>query len=557
MSMSYDEAVATLTAAGGPFELVEADVFGVRTKVFKRAPETLRDFVGTARTRGDADFLVYEDERWSFARVMEHVDALGATLVNRYGVTKGDRVAIGMRNYPEWVISWAAIVSIGAISVSLNAWWTDDELDFALEDSGATVLIADPERARTAHASTQRLGCRVIVVRGEADDADRYDDVVELGTTPPPIDISADDDATILYTSGTTGRPKGAVSTHRAICNSITGFGARSAVERMRNPDSARAAAESGGNPLSFILIVPLFHVTGGVPVMLSCFGSGLKLVIMYKWDAHRALELIERERVTNFVGVPTQSWDLLECPDFAKFDTSSLLSVGGGGAPAPPKLVGRVANSFKQASPNIGYGMTETNAYGPGNSGQDYITHPSSTGRAAPGQEIAIRDEDGNDLPVGERGEIWFKGPSLIRGYWNRPDATAETIVNGWLRSGDLGRLDEEGFLYIEDRAKDMILRAGENVYCAEVEAAIYELPAVYEAAVFGVPHERLGEEVATVICVRDGMSLTADEVQAHVRERLANFKVPTRIHFVTDQLPRNPAGKILKRELRDHFDD
>jgi long-chain acyl-CoA synthetase len=232
MSMSYDEAVATLTAAGGPFELVEADVFGVRTKVFKRAPETLRDFVGTARTRGDADFLVYEDERWSFARVMEHVDALGATLVNRYGVTKGDRVAIGMRNYPEWVISWAAIVSIGAISVSLNAWWTDDELDFALEDSGATVLIADPERARTAHASTQRLGCRVIVVRGEADDADRYDDVVELGTTPPPIDIAADDDATIPTRRARPVDP-------RVPCRRI-------APSATRSPASARARPSSG-----------------------------------------------------------------------------------------------------------------------------------------------------------------------------------------------------------------------------------------------------------------------------------------------------------------------
>ncbi len=557
MGLSYDEAVESLTAEGAPFELIDADVFGVPTKVFKRAPDTLRDFVGAARTRGDADFLVYEDERWSFARVMEHVDALGATLVNHYGVKKGDRVAIGMRNYPEWVVAWAAIVSIGAISVSLNAWWTEDELDFALEDSGSTVLIADPERAKVAHASAKRLGCRVIVVRGDAPDSDRYDDVVELGTTPPLVDIAPDDDATILYTSGTTGRPKGAVSTHRAICNSITGFGARSAVDRMRNPDGARAAAESGGNPLSFILIVPLFHVTGGVPVMLSCFGAGLKLVVMYKWDPLRALELIEREKITNFVGVPTQSWDLLECPEFANFDTSSLLSVGGGGAPAPPKLVGRVANSFKKASPNIGYGMTETNAYGPGNSGPDYITHPTSTGRAAPGQLIAIRDEDGNDVPVGERGEIWFKGPSLIRGYWNRPDATDETIVNGWLRSGDLGRLDEEGFLYIEDRAKDMILRAGENVYCAEVEAAIYEHPAVYEAAVFGVPHERLGEEVAAVIVPREAMTLRAEDIQAHVRERLANFKIPTQIHFATEQLPRNPAGKILKRELRDHFND
>jgi long-chain acyl-CoA synthetase len=551
MEMSYSEAVEAATGPGQTFELEEIDVLGVPTQVFKNAPATLRDFVASARTRGDRDFLVYEDERWSFDLVMQHVDALGAALV-RMGVKKGDRVAVGMRNYPEWVTSWAAIVSIGAISVSLNAWWTEDEMAYALEDSGTTVLIADPERAKVAHDPAQRLGIQTIVVRGDAPDAQRYDDVVHLGDVPPVIELSPDDDATILYTSGTTGHPKGAVSTHRAICNSITGFASRTAVERLRNPDTPRATTN---DPLSFILIVPLFHVTGGVPVMLSCFGSGLKLVMMYKWDPLRALELIERERITNFVGVPTQSWDLLECPEFANFDTSSLLSVGGGGAPAPPKLVGRVASSFKQAAPSIGYGMTETNAYGPGNSGKDYVAHPTSTGRAAPGQLIAIRDEDGNDLPLGERGEVWFKGPSLIRGYWNKPEATAETIVNGWLRSGDLGRLDDEGFLYIEDRAKDMVLRGGENVYCAEVEAAIYEHPAVYEAAVFGVPHERLGEEVAAVICVRDGESLDAATLQAFLREHLAPFKVPSQIVFTTEQLPRNASGKILKRELRDSF--
>ena len=280
---------------------------------------------------------------------------------------------------------------------------------------------------------------------------------------------------------------------------------------------------------------MPLFHVTGCVPVMLSCFATGLKLVIMYKWDPERALELIERERVTNFVGVPTQSWDLLESPRFAEFDTSSLVSVGGGGAPAPPELVRRVATSFRQGRPGIGYGMTETNAYGPQNCGADYVTHPTSTGpgHADPGDRRARRA--GRPVPVGERGEIWFKGPNLIRGYWNRPDATAETIVDGWLRTGDIGRLDDEGFVYVEDRAKDMVLRGGENVYCAEVEAAIYEHPAVHEAAVFGVPHERLGEEVAAVVVPLAGVPVTAEELQAHVAERLAPFKVP---------VARSPSG-------------
>jgi long-chain acyl-CoA synthetase len=555
MSLSYDEAAAAVTAPGERFETEEIQIRGGATvKVFKNAPRNLREIFDTARARGEDTFLVYEDERWSFDDVMAAVDGLAAALVERYGVGKGDRVAIGMRNYPEWVISFAAITSIGAISVSLNAWWTEDELAYALEDSGTKVLIADVERVERSRASAARLGIATIGVRlpaGAAPDAtERWEDVVVAGATMPDVDIDPDDDATILYTSGTTGHPKGAVSTHRAIVQALTAFGCRTAIDRMRKPDAPRP----DGAP-SFILIVPLFHVTGCVPVMLSCFSAGIKLVIMYKWDPERALALIERERVTNFVGVPTQSWDLLESPSFSKRDTSSLMSVGGGGAPAPPQLVARVDSSFKKARPSLGYGMTETNAYGPGNNGDDYVARPTSTGRVVPVMEVEVRDPDGQALPAGSSGEIWFKGPMLIRGYWEKPEATAETIVDGWLRTGDLGRVDDEGFVYVEDRAKDMVLRAGENVYCAEVEAAIYEHPAVYEAAVFGVPHERLGEEVAATVYVRPGMSLTVEELQAHVRERLAPFKVPSRIALVGESLPRNPAGKILKRELRDAF--
>jgi len=291
------------------------------------------------------------------------------------------------------------------------------------------------------------------------------------------------------------------------------------------------------------------------VPVLLGATLGGTKLVLMYKWSPERALELIERERVTNFVGVPTQSWDLLASPHFAEHDTSSLRNVGGGGAPAPPELVRRVASSFAKASPGIGYGMTETNAYGPQNGGADYLAHPTSTGRATPILQVEVRDGDDQPLPPGQVGEIWFKGPNLIRGYWNKPAETAEVIVDGWLRSGDIGRIDDEGFVYVEDRAKDMVLRAGENVYCAEVEAALYEHPDVHEVAVFGIPHDRLGEEVAAAILPRAGAHLTVHDVQEHVRQRLAPFKVPTRIAIFDEPLPRNPAGKILKRELRDEL--
>jgi long-chain acyl-CoA synthetase len=550
--MTYAEAIEQLTGPGGPFEIREAEIRGQRYRVFANTPPSLRALFESSRGRGDATFLVYEDESWSFAEVMRHADALGATLVGRYGVRPGDRVAIGMRNYPEWIIAFAAITGVGGVAVSLNAWWTEDELEFGLSDSGSVALVADVERAERAGPALAKLGVRAVVVRSEGAalpaGCERYEDVVVPGQPMPAVDIDPHADATILYTSGTTGRPKGAVSTHHAVLSALLSFGCQAAV---------RAAlvekAEPKQHPTSFILVVPLFHVTGCVAVMLSCVAAGCKLVMMYKWSPERALELIEREKITNFVGVPTMSWDLLESPDFARRDTSSLVAVGGGGAPAPPELVRRIDRSFRNGAPGIGYGMTETNAYGPGNAGADYLRKPNSCGRTVPTVEIKVADDAGKVLPPGAVGEIWFRGPNLIRGYWNRPEATAETIVDGWLRSGDLGRVDDEGFLYVEDRAKDMVLRGGENVYCAEVEAAIYEHPAVYEVAVFGLPHPRLGEEVSAKVFLKPGRSLDEDALRAHVAERLAGFKVPSVVVFVDEALPRNASGKILKREIRD----
>lgn len=557
MVVSYQEAIAQVTAPGQFYETEQIDVDGVAMTAFKNAPGSVRDLLGLARLRPDATFLVYEDERWTFGDVMSHADALSALLLNRYGVGKGDRVAIGMRNYPEWVIAFAGIQGIGAVSVSLNAWWTADELDFALGDSTPKVVIADAERAERCAATCARLGITLIVVRPHGaipDAAVRWADVVHPGPTVARVDIEPGDDATILYTSGTTGNPKGAVSTQQALMQAILGFGCRKAVDELRDPPPpVTGAAED--TQTAFILIVPLFHVTGMVPVMMSSFVTGAKLVMLYRWDPERALQLIERERVNLFVGVPTQVRDLVESPRFTEFDTSSLRTIGGGGAPTPPDLVDKVEHSSSSGRPNIGYGMTETNAYGPQNSGDDYVTHPTSTGRATPIVEIAVRDDDGADLPAGAIGEIWFKGPHLIRGYWNRPDETAATIRHGWLRTGDLGYLDDDGFVYIVDRAKDIVLRGGENVYCAEVEAALYEHPAVYEAAVYGLPDDRLGEIVAATVLFRDGQTATPDQLQAFVGQRLAAFKVPSRIDIASAALPRNAAGKILKREIRDEL--
>ena len=552
--MDYAAAVAAVTAPGAPFETEPLDVGGQQVTAFKHAPRTLRALVQSTAARGDTTFLVYEDERWSFAHFHDEVAALATALIERYGVAKGDRVAVAMRNYPEWVVSFAAITSIGAVSVSFNAWWTEEEGDYALGDCAPKVLIADVERVERAQSSCAARGIAVVGVRCPegTDGIDAWDDVVVRGAPLPDVEVDGEDDATILYTSGTTGHPKGAVSANQAIVQALFGFACRSAADRLRADDEPKDPNAPPSLPPAFILVVPLFHVTGCVPVMLSCLLGGLKLVMMHKWNPERALELIEREQVTNFVGVPTQSWDLLASPRFGEFDTSSLRGVGGGGAPAPPELVKRVAKGFPSASPGIGYGMTETNAYGPQNGGADYLTHPTSTGRATPILQVEVRDPEGRPVPVGERGEIWFRGPNLIRGYWNKPEATAEVLVDGWLRSGDIGRLDDEGFVYVEDRAKDMVLRAGENVYCAEVEAVLYEHPAVHEAAVFGIPHERLGEEVAAAVMLRAGASATVEELQTHVAEHLAAFKVPTRMVLWSEPLPRNASGKILKRELR-----
>ena len=558
MTMTFQEACAAVCAPGSMFEIQETEVLGQTSKVFAGTPPNIRALFELAALRTD-EFIIFENERWTMPQLLKLAGQIGHLLVNELGVTKGDRVAIAMRNYPEWIAAFAAITSVGAVVVPMNAWWVTDELVFAIEDSGSKVVIADAERLqRMQDAAPGAIDAKVIVARatGELPDGvlNLDEAVAQLDdATMPDADIDPDDDMTILYTSGTTGRPKGAVSTHRAVLSALIAFAARAAVSAVREPEDPDTVEEGGAPQTAFMLCVPLFHVTGLVPVMLGSFVSGAKLVMTYKWEPNRALELIEQERVTNFVGVPTMSWDLLEAETFAERDTSSLRSVGGGGAPMPPELVKRIDENFQRGRPGLGYGMTETNAYGPQNAGDDFVNNPKSTGRPVPIMDVKVTDLEGNDLAVGETGEIWFRSPSLIRGYWNRPEATAETIVDGWLRSGDIGHLDDEGFVYVSDRAKDMILRGGENIYCAEVEATIYEHPAVYEAAAYGIPNERLGEELACHVMVKEGVTLDAGDLQKFVGERLAKFKVPSVITIVNESLPRNASGKILKRDLRD----
>ena len=556
MAMTWDQACAAVCAPGSMFEITEAEVRGATSKVFAMAPPNIRAVFALAAAN-EGEFIVYEDDRWTMTQVLELAGRIGHALVETWGIEKGDRVALASRNYPEWIAAFVAIVSTGAVAVPLNAWWLTDELEFAIADSGAKVVLADDERLERILAGTVPEGVQMVAIRSSADElADgvtRLEDVLVDGATMPEVEIGPDENMSILYTSGTTGRPKGAVSTHRAVINALLAFAARATVGAVMDGVDPTAPPDPDAPQTAFMLPVPLFHVTGLVPVMLGSFVTGAKLVMTHRWDPDRALELIEREKVTNFVGVPTMSWDLLEADTFDQRDTSSLQSVGGGGAPMPPELVQRIEDNFSQGRPGLGYGMTETNAYGPQNGGDMFVENPTSTGKCIPIMQVRVTDSDGNELPNGETGEIWFKGPMLISEYWNRPEATAETIVDGWLRSGDLGHLDDEGFVYVSDRAKDMVLRGGENIYCIEVEAAIYEHPDVYEAAVYGVPHERLGEELACHIMVKPGHSLEAGDLQQFLGERLAKFKVPTIVEIFEEALPRNASGKILKRDIRD----
>lgn len=550
--MNYEEAVSEVTAAGKPFSLVDAEIRGQIYRVFENTPPSLASLFLAAQSRGEETFLVYQNERWSFQRVTSEISQIAHSLVHSLGITKGDRVAIAMRNLPEWIVVFAAAISVGAIAVPLNGWWKEAELQYALEDCGASVVFADGERIKRISGPAKDLGIRVVCVSfddAEGDGLTPYRSLLSKGDLPD-THILPEDDATILYTSGTTGKPKGAVSSHRALLSAVMAFGARNEVNALISPPS-----QPSKYPTAFILTVPLFHVTGCVAVMLSAFASGSKLVLMYRWDPEIALQIIESERITHFVGVPTMSWDLMESPSFLKSDTSSLMFMGGGGSPVPPKLINRIGGAPGYAQPSFGYGMTETNSYGPQISGRDSLEHPTSAGKTLPIMRVRILDAFGKEAGVDEMGEVCFFGTNLFRGYWNKPRETNAVLDGGWLRTGDLGHIDAQGYLYVDDRIKDMVIRGGENVYCVEVEAAIYEHPGVYEAAVFGVAHERLGEEVAAAILAKEGATLTKEELTTFLRHRLASYKVPTQIYLLEEPLPRGATGKIQKRELKERI--
>jgi long-chain acyl-CoA synthetase len=558
--MSLAEVDALLTAPGSRLEMAEAVIRGIRTRIWKNTPPDLAFLLRHSRSHGERLFTIYEDERISYDASFRASAALAAELV-RLGVGKGDRVAIAMANLPEWPAAFFAIVSLGAIAVPLNAWWTGPELEYGLTDSGAKVLIADSARwQRIAPLRPPSLE-HVIVARagGQFPGTTDLEDLV--GSPPtwaalpdadlPEVSIAPDDPATILYTSGTTGQPKGALGTHRNLLTNILSVGysnARAALRRGETPPEAQ--------PRTALMVIPLFHCTALSAMLMGTMVVGHTIVFMRKWDPLEAMAIIERERIQMTGGVPTIAWQIIEHPERSRFDLSSLETISYGGAPAAPELVKKIWEEFG-ALPGNGWGMTETTATVTSHVGEDYLNRPDSAGPAVPIADLRIMSLEGkSELPVGEVGELWAKGPQIVQGYWNKPEATAATFVDGWVRTGDLARLDAEGFLYIVDRAKDMVIRGGENIYSIEVENVLFDHPAVMDAALIGLPHRTLGEEPAAVVHLAPGMDASEATLKAWVRERLAVFKTPVRIAFLPDPLPRNANGKILKHELKALFD-
>ena len=560
-AMSRAQCRDVLTAPGQRFEMGEAVISGVPTRIWKNAPANLRLVVQAGEAHGERDFLVYESERVSYDAWFRAVATLAAELQAK-GVGKGDRVALAMRNLPEWPVAFFAAVTIGAICVPLNAWWTGEELAYGLQDSGTRLLICDAERWERIAPYRSECPALETVIVSRADNPGEDTIMLErlIGgsgdyaalacDTLPDVDIAPDDDATIFYTSGTTGRPKGALGTHRNLCTNILSSAYNSAFSVLR-----RGEALPDPMPRTSLTVIPLFHVTACSAGLMGSIVAGNTLIFMHKWDPVEAFGIIEREKVNLTGGVPTIAWQLIEHPERHKYDLSSLEAVAYGGAPAAPELVRRIHQEFG-ALPGNGWGMTETMATVTGHSGEDYLNRPDSCGPPVAVADLKIMSEDGStELPTGAIGELWARGPMVVKGYWGKPEASAETFVDGWVRTGDLARLDEEGWCYIADRAKDMIIRGGENIYSSEVENVLYDHPAVTDAALIGLPHKQLGEEPAAVVHLAPGTSASEEELREWVAARLARFKVPVRIAFTRATLPRNANGKILKKDLASLF--
>ncbi|HOL36349.1 MAG: acyl--CoA ligase [Proteobacteria bacterium] len=549
-------AIEKLTAPGGQFELVDMKVGGHTMRAYKNAPETLVELINAARAHGDKEFLSYQGDRWSFDRFFAAVDALAGRLQAEAKLEPGDRIAIAMRNRPEWAVAFAAASLVGAIPAPINSFGTGAELRSAIETVTPRVLFCDPDRLKRLEPDLASLGCHIVVVDTATDKARGllgFDEMAAAGGPErKPVALKPEDPALLLFTSGASTKPKAVLSSQRAVCQAIVNVDYIGAVSAMTSPKALAALMARALAPCT-LTVVPLFHVSGLHAQLISSMRNGRRLVFMHRWDPAHALKTIQDEKITQFNAAPSMVQQLMGVPGFDPGSSAGTLGgVGFGGAGLSQRLVQSMQNLFPDSMSGIGFGLTETNGAVAAISGHLFESRPTSAGAVSPLAEVRIVGDDGKAQPVGERGEIWVRGVFVMDKYWGQPELTAQALHDGFFRTGDIGYVDEAGFLFVVDRLKDVINRSGEKIAAAEVESCLSQMPEIDEAAVIAVPDAVTGEAVVAVVTAKPGATLTAEQVQEHVAAHLASYKVPSRVLIREQRLPRNPAGKVLKNELR-----
>ena len=554
--MAVTGMIERLTQPGAPFETVEVQLGTRRLRAYRHAPATLPELIDAARVHGPKEYLAYEGERWSFDRFFAAVDALAGRMQAEGGVRPGDRVAIAMRNRPEWAVAFAASALVGAVPAPINSFGQRDELRDAVADVQPRVLFLDADRCRRLQDDLPGLGCHVVLA--DADPAPGSGLLGMRALTAPggparqPVQLKPDDPALLLFTSGASSKAKGVLSSQRAVCQALMNIDFIGALSGMTSPDAVARLMARAVAPAT-LSAVPLFHVSGLHAQLLTNLRNGRRLVFMHRWEPGKALQMIRDELITQFNGAPAMVMQLLSTPGFDPAASArSLGGVGFGGAGLPQRLIEEVLGRFPDSMSGIGFGLTETNGAGTAISGRLFAGKPRSSGLKSPIVELRVTGPADEALPAGEQGEIWIRGVTVMEGYWRQPQATAQVLQDGWFRTGDVGYIDDEGFLFVVDRIKDVINRSGEKIAAAEVESCLLMHPQVSEAAVFARPDDIHGEVPVAVVVPQPGATLQSEDVRSHVAGRLAAYKVPAAVIVRAQALPRNPAGKVLKAELK-----